>query len=251
MHFLTKATLLVPLFTVGVVVSSAGQAHAEAGVPTRTSNNVMNDLYDDAASDGAYDLIVRVDDALNNLTYTVHNYVDQTWDDETGRYRVDCSGYVGRMLDDAVPAAYDELRDWAGTSRPRSSDYYRFFKSISIGGTKGRWRRPEKVAYLSPGDVLVWKYLVDPGTGSTGHTLIIVGNAVKDSTRGSNIYRVRVSDSANSGHSNDNRGASGSGVGAGEILLKVDSNGQPIEYTWSLTGPWHADIAIAMGRARY
>ena len=155
------------------------------------------------------------------------------------------------MLDDAVPEAYDEVRDARNVGRPRAGDYYDFFKSIAIGGTRGRWRRPAYTSYLGPGDVVVWRYLTDPGTGSSGHAMIVVSSAVRDRTRGDNIYRMRVADASRSGHTNDNRGALGSGVGAGELLIKVDSKGQPIQYAWSLTGPFHTDIVIAMGRPRY
>ena len=252
MQFFATRFLLAVVGAVGIVAGVTGTADAVTGIPTRTPTNVPNEVYDEAGSDGAYDLTVRVDEALNALTYTIHDMdTQQSWDSSTGVYEVDCSGYVGRMLEDAVPEAYDEVRDARGVFRPRSGDYYDHFKSIVIGGTRGRWRRPAHGSYLGPGDVVVWRYLVDPGTGSSGHSLIVVSSAVKDETRGPNIYRMRVSDSARSGHTSDNRGAQGSGVGAGEILIKLDSSGQPIQYAWSVTGPFHDDILIAMGRPRY
>ena len=240
-------TVVIP-FT--LMMLAGGKAFALTA--TTTPTNVMNALYDAAASEGARDLVERVDEALNALNYTIHKMdSDQSWDDEDGIYKVDCSGYVNRMLEDAVPEAYDEVREARDASRLRSSDYYYFFKSIASGGTKGRWRRPAHVADLGPGDLLVWRYKTDPGTGSTGHTTIVVGEAVEDTTRGSHIYRMRVTDAARSGHTRDNRGETGSGVGAGEILVKVDSSGQPISYAWSTTGPFHTDIFMAMGRPRY
>jgi hypothetical protein len=236
--------------TLLALVAVSGTAHALTG--TYESNNVPNSLYDSAASAGAQDLVTRVDEALNALTYTIYDTVPPLdWNDDTGVYKVDCTGYVNRMVEDAVPEAYDELGDARGTTHPAAKDYYYFFKSISIGGTRGRWRRPERVSSLRPGDLLVYRYKEDPGTGSTGHAMIVVGIPVKDSTRGSSIYRVRVSDSARSGHTRDNRDSDTSGVGAGEILVRVDSNGQPVSYTWSTTGPFHTDIYLAMGRPRY
>jgi hypothetical protein len=234
-----------------LLAALAGPASGLEGVATTTSTNVSNSLYDEAASEGAYDLIQRVDEALNALRYTIHDIsTDQYWSD-SGRYEVDCSGYVNRMVEDAVPTAFDQLMDARNTDRPRSSDYYYFFKSIDIGGTRGRWRRPAAVRDLRPGDLLVWRYTEEQDTGSTGHTTIVVGVPVKDTSRGSNIYRVRVTDSARSGHTRDNRGSKGSGVGAGEILVKVNSSNQPLTYAWSLTGPFHSGIAMAMGRPRY
>jgi hypothetical protein len=231
--------------TAAIVLAAARAASASA---TTTPTNINNTLRDAAASDGARDLLVRLDEALNALTYSVHQYSPQSWSDSTGTYKVDCSGYIGRMLEDAVPEAYDEVGEARNTSRPLAHDYYYFFRSITPGGTKGRWRRPAQFKDVRPGDMLVWRYKETQDSGSTGHTTVVVSVPLLYDT---NVYRVRVTDSAKSGHTNDNRKGTNTGVGAGEILVKVNSSGQPIQYTWSLTGPWHSDIYMAMGRPRY
>jgi hypothetical protein len=221
-----------------------------AASATTTSANIMNDLRDEAASEGARDLLVRTDEALNALTSTYYRDEGEYWSDSRGVYQVNCSRYTNHLLDDAVPEALDELRDYANSSMPSAADYHSFFKSIPKGGTDGRWRRPEKVSDLRPGDLVVWRYAELSERGTSGHMNIIVGVPVRDS-RYSNVWRVRVSDSARSGHTNDNRGSSGSGVGAGEILIKADSSGNPIAYAWSINGGFHTDVSLAMGRPRY
>jgi hypothetical protein len=232
---------LIALVIVGVAVPA---------LATTTSTNISNSLYDAAATSGARDLLIRTDEALNALTYTYYKTGSETWSDTKGIYETDCSGYADHMVEDAVPEAYDELRDSFGTTRPSAEHYERYFASITRGSSKGRWFRPAKLADLRPGDMLVWRYTVTQSSGATGHATIVASTPVRD-TRWSNVYRLRVSDSARSGHSNDNRGSSGSGVGAGDMLVKVDSNGQPIEYAWSLSGTFHSDIKIALGRPRY
>lgn len=234
----------------GLVAGVIAMLISVAAEATTTPTNVMNDLRDEVASDGSYDVLVRVDEVLNALTYTVYRDSGEYWSDSKGRYEVNCSRYITRVLDDAVPEALDEIREYFNTSVPRAEDYYSYFKSISKGGTRGRWRRPSEFSDLRPGDLLVWKYKEENDRGTTGHMNFIVSVPQRDTRFSSPVYRVRVSDSARSGHTNDNRGSSGSGVGAGDILVKVDSSGQPIAYAWSINGNFKTDY-IAMGRVRY
>ncbi len=239
-----KNTLAAFVAALGLV------AAASTAGATTASTNVSNELRDAAKSDGAEDLLVRVDEVLNSITLTYFRYTDQVWDTSDGIYKVDCSGYANRVVEDAVPEAYDELKDYRNTTRPKSHDYYYFFKSISKGGTKGRWRRPARFQDIAPGDLLVWRYKTIPDTGSTGHTTIVVGKPYRD-YRWKNVYAIRVTDAGKSGHSEDNRGSNGSGIGAGIMLIKVDSQGQPVEYAWSLKGYFQDTSYIAMGRPRH
>lgn len=243
-----KRNIAVGAGLVAGVIASLISVAAEA---TTTSTNIMNDLRDEARSDGARDLLVRTDEVLNSITYTVYRDSGIYWSDSKGRYEVNCSRYTNHLLEDAVPEAYDEVRDYFNTSVPRSEDFYTYFKSISKGGTRGRWRRPYKFSDMRPGDLLVWKYKEESDRGTSGHMNVIVSVPKRDDRFSSVVYRVRVSDSARSGHTNDNRGSSGSGVGAGDILVNVDSGGQPIAYAWSINGSFHNDVTLAMGRPRY
>jgi hypothetical protein len=242
LHFSTRA---VALAAGAAVISLASPARATTG-----SVNIDNDMREESASVGARDLLVRVDEALNAMTYTEHRLSDQAWSDDRGVYKVDCSGYVNRMVEDAVPEAYDELRDARDRSRPLAVDYYYFFRTITIGGTKGRWRRPARVSYLRPGDVVAVKYDELSETGTTGHMMIVVGVPERD-TRWSNVWKVRVTDSAKSGHTSDSRGTGDTGVGVGTILIQADSSGQPVRYAWSLKAYWKSDNRLALGRPRY
>lgn len=243
----TRFTALVAGLVAGLIVSLLSVAAGATTTPT----NISNDLRDAAASDGARDLLVRTDEVLNALTYTYYRDSGEYWSDSQGRYEVNCSRYTNHLLNDAVPEAYDEVRDYFNTSVPRSEDFYTFFKSIPKGDKRGRWRRPYQFSDVRPGDLLVWRYKEENDRGTSGHMNIVVSVPKRDTRFSSVVYRVRVSDSARSGHSNDNRGSSGSGVGAGELLVKVDSGGQPIAYAWSLNGSFHTDVVLATGRPRY
>jgi hypothetical protein len=216
---------------------------------TTTPANIPNSMRDYAASTGARKLLVRADEALNAITYTEYRSTSKSWSDATGVYKTDCTGYLNRMMEDAVPVAYDELRAYRKVNVPQAVDYYYMIRSMAIGDTRGRWRRATKFKYAKPGDLLVWRYK-ETKSGSTGHAVIVVDLPVRD-TRWSNVYRVRVSDSARSGHTKDNRGGDGSGVGAGYMLVKVNSEGQPTDYAWSEKGYFKSDAYMAHGRPRY
>jgi hypothetical protein len=236
---MARASLLVM-----VLVAATLSAPASA----ITTSDLSDNLREDAASDGAEDVLVRVDEVLSSLSDSSYRVRDQTWNEWTGVYRVDCTGYSNRVLEDAVPEAYDELRDARAVRWPRAVDYYDFFRSMLPGGTRGRWRRPSEFRYARPGDLLVWRYK-EPKPDSTGHVMFIVGLPARDS-RWPSTYRVRVSDSAKSGHSNDSRG-DGSGIGAGDLLIRVNAAGQPVAYAWSFKGYFRTDAYLVLGRARY
>ncbi len=230
-----------------VTVALALSAIAGTASATTTPTNVPNSLRDSAATPESRELLVRVDDALNALTYTYYTTSSGYWNDSTGVYKVDCTGYLNRMVEDSNPTSYDHVCEARDTTRPSAEDYYYTFRAIPYDTTKNHWRRVKRVRDLRPGDVLVWRY-DQPTSTSTGHAVVIVSNPERD-TRWSNAYRVRVSDSARSGHSNDNRGSTGSGVGAGTMLLRYDSDsGVPYAYAWSLKGYWHDDVRFAAAR---
>jgi hypothetical protein len=240
-----RAKILNKIAPIGVAAAlflATGTASA-----TTTPNNIPNDLRAYAGSAAAEDLLVRADEALNALTYTYYRFAGTYFDDDDGVYKVDCSGYLNRMVEDAVPDDFDRLRDVRSTDDPTAEDYYYLFRSISYGETRYGWKRIKRVADLKPGDVMVWRYQ-EPETPSTGHSTIVVDLPKRDS-RWSNVWRVRVTDSARSGHASDNRGSSGSGVGAGWLMIKVSSDtGAPIAYSWTTYASWHSDISFALAR---
>lgn len=234
---------LVLALAVALVVPSVGHA---SGVTT-TPSNVPNTLRPYAATEASRDLLVRVDEVLNALTYTTYVFGGNYLDFLRGIYKVDCTGYLNHLVEDVAPSAYDALLDLRGTSRPSARDYVAFFRGLPYDTARYGWQRIRRARDLRPGDVLVWRY-DDPSSVSTGHAVVVVSLPTRD-LRWSNVFRLRVSDSARSGHSYDNRGSTGQGVGAGEMLVKVDgTSGVPTQIAWSLRGIFRSDIAIAAAR---
>jgi hypothetical protein len=231
-----------------MIVVLAGGLLATRAFATTTASNVPNTFRDTTGSLAARDLLVRVDEALNGLTYTYYLFGGDFFDAAAGVYKVDCSGYVNRMVEDAVPSAYDAVTSAGDTARPSAEDYYGFFVSIPYNETRNGWRRVRRVLDLRPGDILVYRYDDAVSTSSTGHAMIVVDLPVRYATF-TNAYRIRVSDSARSGHSSDNRGSGGSGVGAGYVLVQADPDtGKPQRFAWSLSGYWKSGLKLAMGR---
>jgi hypothetical protein len=170
---------------------------------------------------------------------TVYGFGGEGDDDGSGA--IDCSGYVNRVLKRAAPRSFAALAELR--RRPRAREYV---ERIERGGDG--WQRIARVADLLPGDVIAWRY--EPGHSSkdpraTGHVVVVVD---APEPAGPEMWRVRVSDSARSGHSYDTRPKGTSGVGAGTMLVAVDSNGGPVATAWSLRGHFDTDETIAMGR---
>lgn len=241
-----KATVWAAVLGAAALLVVARAASGALGVPTTTPNDVPDALAASAATPSSRAVLERVDDALNALTYTIWELGAESLDAATGVYVTDCSGYVNRMVEDAAPLAYDSLLERQQTSRPRSKDYYYLIHSIPYGKTRYHWTRVKSVLDLRPGDILVWRY-ADQTTSTTGHVMVVVGMPEAD-PRGADVIRIRVSDSAKSDHSDDNRAPDGSGVGAGVIQLRYKlGTGVPLNYAWRIGGRWQTNY-FAMGR---
>jgi hypothetical protein len=177
-------------------------------------------------------------------------YQSETYMNESnGTRRADCSGLAGYIVKRASERAWELLLTGTGKGRPASEDFHDYIKSRSNArntGTLGKWRRLNYAKSLKPGDMLVWKYPASWGKSTTGHTMIVKGNAVPGRA---NEILVDVTDSVMSKHANDTRGVGDTGPGAGRIGLRVDDTGKPIGYYWSGGISTTVNYAsIAMGR---
>lgn len=228
----------------GLVLAAAifpGSALATTG-PT----DLPNSLRWKATNGATRAVIVRVDEILNSITSTVYSWAND-WDETTGVYAVNCTQYLDRVLEDVAPVAFDELAASCGCARPRSKDYLEYFAAIPPGETDGHWLHVATVADARAGDFFAEKYDASSTSTSTGHTMLLV-SLPRPEPDMPNVYRVRISDAAKSGHTNDSRTGTDSGLGAGEILIKVDTDGAPIGYKWRVSSTsWHTG-ELAIGR---
>ncbi len=193
-------------------------------------------------------VMTYVHTTLNRLRYSRYKLGGTYFNLISGVYKVDCSEYVDQLLRNAVPEAYHHLVACVRTPRPTSEDYYVFLSSLLSDQEQQDWYRIESVANLEPGDIIVFRYKKLYFHRASGHVMVVVNTPVLERLD-DNVYLVRVSDSAPSGHSDDTRPPHTSGIGEGTLLLKVDpQSGLPYAYAWKVGAPWEYDMDFAMGR---
>ena len=101
------------------------------------------------------------------------------------------------------------------------------------------------VEKLQPGDILVFRYKNSRGTETGGHVMVVMDKP----ERASDVYFVRVADSAPSRHSEDTRHINESGIGIGTLLLKANpKTGKPSAFAWGVNGYWNKNVKFAMAR---
>lgn len=187
----------------------------------------------------------QVDFLKRSTSYYSHTtYMNET----TGTRRADCVGFVSYALKRVLPDAF-KLFNSTGPTPAKYVDYLRSRPTSASTQTSARWRRITSVRNLKAGDLVGWKN--PPGSRASGHVMIVAGTPrAGRSSRGEWI--VPVIDSTSSPHNYrawDSRGTRYTGVGQGQIGLKIDSSGAPKAYYW--TGGYSGTAVyrtIALGR---
>lgn len=237
--------------------------HSSVVRDTQDKPNIVSDNSDDNAMTTNNSSNIPPPSFTENERNHVMNYVHQTLDRLrysryklggtyfnliSGVYKVDCSEYVDQLLRNAVPTAYHDLVACVRTPHPTSEDYYVFLSNLLSDQEQHDWYRIESVANLEPGDIIVFRYKKLYFHHAAGHVMVVVNTPILDRID-DDVYLVRVSDSAPSGHSDDTRPPHTSGIGEGTLLLKVDpQTGLPYAYAWKIGAPWEYDMDFAMGR---
>ncbi len=206
----------------------------------------------------------EADRILHNVkkTHYQHNLL---FNETSGTYLCDCSGLVDYVLGRVAPDALAKIKTHSKThhpkeKRPLAQDYYEYFTELKAGSagatSSGKWSAVKKLTDATKGDVIAYKYTKAADKPDTGHVMIIAGTP---EPTGQHYwkhltwkqYKVRVIDSANSGHDEDKRTKTSNGVGAGFMYYYVDSSGTPVGFCWNdQKGTVRADelIGIAVGR---
>jgi hypothetical protein len=179
-----------------------------------------------------------------NLNYSSYKLGGKRFDPKQGVYILDCSNFVDHLLQEASPRAYSSLVSATGADTPASQQYYNFFKELA-DDTDSYWNKIEDIEQLRAGDILVFRYKNSRGVQTGGHVMVVMNTPLHDS----NVYLVRVADSAPTRHSEDTRQHDESGIGIGTLLLKSNpKTGKPSAYAWGLDGYWNKNVNIAMAR---
>lgn len=184
-----------------------------------------------------------VTNTVQHLRYTTYELGGTHFDPSRGIYILDCSSYVDQILKRATPRAYSNLVVASGSIKPTSLEYYNFFAGLPRH-SKRHWNKIDNVAQLRPGDILVFRYKKQHSSVG-GHVMIVM----KEPKRRAGAFTVRVADSASAAHSHDTRPAHKSGVGIGNLVLKVNPHtGKPYAYAWKEGSHWERNVNFAMGR---
>jgi len=190
------------------------------------------------------DLVDFVRKTVNTLHYSRYKLGGAHFDTDRGVYIVDCSNFVDHILQEISPHAYSSLVNYSGSYSPATQHYYEFFAELT-DNPDSYWNTVENLDDLKPGDILVFRKKNSRGRSTSGHIMVVMNKPIRDT----NVYSVRVADSAPARHSQDTRKPFKGGIGIGTLLLKANpKTGKPAAYAWGVGGSWNKNAAFAMAR---
>ncbi len=181
---------------------------------------------------------------LLNVVHTVYQH-DTHVDAATGTYKMDCSGYVGYVLQRVAPWHYATIPFDNAADRPLAFDFYDRFSALPPGGADG-WCPVPPLADARRGDIVAWRSaLIEPGT-NTGHVFIV---GADPEILDDGVISVLVYDSSDILHYGDTRGQGGNspatGLGSGQIHFRPDDSGWGFQFG---PGDQFHDCPVAIGR---
>ncbi len=213
-------------------------------------NAADTDNSDNAVNTSSVKLTNLAYKTVETLRFSSYKLGGTTFDPTQGIYKIDCSTYINDLLSETNPHAYSTLTNWTQTYKPTTADYYNFIKKLPTDATADYWHKINNVGQLQPGGILVFRnisYNKKHAIGG-GHVMIVMSKPIPHPSA-TDIYQVKVADSASSGHSYDTRSPHQSGIGIGTLLLKVDPNtGRPSAYAWRLDDHWRSNALFAMAQ---
>jgi hypothetical protein len=187
-------------------------------------------------------LVNFVHNTVATLRYSDYKLGGRKFDSSQGVYIVDCSSFVDNILAKVTPNAYNSLVNATASTAPTTFHYYQFFSDLRAD-SNSYWNKINEVEKLRAGDILVFRY--KQTRGASGHVMVVMGKPIRDS----NVFFVRVADSAPYKHSQDTRQGNEGGIGIGTLLLKVNpQTGKPSAYAWGVGSYWKENVKIAMAR---
>lgn len=189
-------------------------------------------------------MVEFVEKTVDTLHYSSYKLGGKRFDPARGVYIVDCSNFVDNVLQNVYPDAYSNLVNSVGADNPASQHYFNFFHGLA-DESDSHWNKINDVEQLQPGDILVFRYKNSRGAETGGHVMVVM----EKPERASDVYFVRVADSAPSRHSEDTRHQNESGIGIGTLLLKTNpKTGKPSAFAWGVNAYWNKNVKFAMAR---
>jgi len=179
--------------------------------------------------------------SVKSTVYTHDTHVDVA----AGTYDMDCSAYVGYVLQGRAPAHYDAIHNGGGAHGPLAIDFYNHLDALPPGGAEG-WLPIAPLAEARRGDIVAWRRDTITEGDDTGHVFFVVEDPV---IFDDGVVSVRVYDSSDVLHYDDTRGQGGdspaTGLGSGKIHFRyVDSR---VEFKFGPGDGYH-DAPVTIGR---
>lgn len=171
------------------------------------------------------ELLAAIETRLTETEYRHRTSVNH----RRGRYRWDCSGMAGWILEREAGRAFEAMDD----ERPVARDFYDMIEDAPSDRSRHGWQRIVGPAQLAPGDMFAWRKPVAwrhrPNTGHVGFIL----ETPQPHPVHENVWLFRIADSTSIPHENDSRErGDGGGFGTATIAFMVDAEGNPIAYGW-------------------
>lgn len=188
-------------------------------------------------------LVDFIQKTVTTLRYSNYKLGGSKFDTTRGVYITDCSGFVDNILRKTSPHAYSSLVNATGALTPATQHYYTFFQELA-DNSDNYWNKVDDVGQLRAGDILVFRYKNSRGIQTGGHVMVVMDKPIRDT----NMYFVRVADSAPTRHSEDTRPIHEGGIGIGTLVLKASKSGRPAAYAWGIGGLWNHNVNFAMAR---
>jgi len=194
----------------------------------------------------------RVLDATKVTRYSHDNNIDE----KKGRYEVDCSGFVGHVLERAAPEAFNTLQVKIKNARSGKMrrllalHFVEFLSGLEDDShTSIRWEVIPKVEDIKAGDIVSWLMPEDMESVNTGHVMIASG-AARQNPKRDDEFLVPIFDSTSEPHGKTDKRANDApnGVGEGVIGLIANRKGAPIAYRWVGGASADRETTIKIGR---
>lgn len=164
---------------------------------------------------------------------------------ETGTYDMDCSGFVGYVLELLAREQYATIHNGGGVHGPLAVDFYNHFAALPPEGAGG-WVPIRPLAQALRGDIVAWKRDIPTKGDATGHVFVVADEPV---VFDDGVVAVSVYDSSDVIHYEDSRGQGGdspaTGVGSGNIHFRYVEG--RIQFQFDGGDKFH-DAPVSIGR---
>ncbi|WP_334798878.1 hypothetical protein [Nostoc sp.] len=191
-------------------------------------------------------LAIAAKHILNTMRET--HYTHKTFVDKiNGVYDLDCSGFVGYVLNQIAPEYLALIPKEPKQPRPRAFKYYEYFHQLQQHSTSVReWKAINQLMDAMPGDIIAWAMEPITEHADTGHVMFVAAKPVMNSN---GTVSVTVYDSSAIRHNDDTRSPDSTGIGCGTIVFRVDTNGAPVAFQFNTRVKFH-QLPIAIGRSK-